>query len=237
MLDVQGGVVVALLARWTSQQLRMSNRTRVLHLTCGTSVADIVNVIGCCVRWLFINVLRDWLVCVYFRIASLLHLICAPDMSDDLLAMPFFIGIRFTISPYSFISVTLCSASLHTLMYLYTIHSHIPGICQHTNCDVRCVSPKVVKLVTQFLCIVQLNWLLRYCLYSCSWIKLKVLGCGFCVRHCSPQYWTWFTMVYVSRYSGKPICHYCICICTKCKVQSYYDCVDVHRYRPTYVRN
>jgi len=50
--------------------------TRVPHLTCNTSVADIVNVIGCCVRWLFIKVLRDWLVCIYFRIAPLLHVIC-----------------------------------------------------------------------------------------------------------------------------------------------------------------
>ena len=33
--------------------------TRVPYLTCGVSVADIVNVIGCCVRWLFIKVLRD----------------------------------------------------------------------------------------------------------------------------------------------------------------------------------
>jgi len=59
------------------------------------------------------------------------------------------------------------------LIHSYTIQSHIPGICQHTNCDVRCVSPKVIEFVTQFLYTVQLNRLLRYCLYSCSWIKFR----------------------------------------------------------------
>ena len=113
--------------------------TRVSHLTCGASVADTVNIIGCCVRWLFIKAVRDWWICVYFMITPLLHLICAPDMLDDMLAMPFFIGIRFTISPCSFISVILCSPSLRTLMYSCTVHSYIPGICQLTNCDVRCV--------------------------------------------------------------------------------------------------
>ena len=68
----------------------------------------------------------------------------------------------------------------------------------YTNCDVRCVSPNLVKFVTQFLCIVKPNILLRYYLYSYLWIKLRVLACSLCAGHRSPWYWTWFTMAYIS---------------------------------------
>jgi len=106
-------------------------------------------------------------------------------------------------------------------MYSYTIHSHVPVICQHTNCDVRCVSPKVVKFVTQFLCIMQLSRLLRYCLYSCPWVKFRVSIRGICadIVHQDAQHGLpWYTL------AGTAVNLFVTIASTF--VQSYKDCLE-----------